>query len=115
VPDETLVQRYNQAQVVLYAPQDEPFGLVPLEAMACETPVIGIAEGGVRETVIDGETGRLLPRSGPVWAAAIAELLADAPERDRLGRQGRQQVLSNWTWEEAAARVEAHLLAAARA
>src|SRR5262249_53984853 len=48
---ETLVRRYNEAALVVYAPYREPFGFVPLEAMACAAPVVGVAEGGVLETV----------------------------------------------------------------
>jgi glycosyltransferase involved in cell wall biosynthesis len=62
VSDQRLVELYNQAKMVLYAPVREPFGLVPLEAMACGTPVVGVCEGGVLETVLDGETGILVER-----------------------------------------------------
>ena len=53
--EDDLVRLYNQAAVVAYAPVREPFGLVPLEAMACGTPVVAVAEGGIPESVVDGE------------------------------------------------------------
>ena len=59
VSDNDLVLLYNKAKMVVYAPYLEPFGFVPLEAMSCGTPVVGVNEGGVRETVVNGKTGIL--------------------------------------------------------
>lgn len=99
VSRDTLVERYNQANLVVYAPIREPFGLVPLEAMSCGTPVVGVAEGGVRETVKDGVTGLLVPRDSARFADALGRLL-DAPIiRRHLGRQAREHVLTYWTWD----------------
>ncbi|TLN00023.1 glycosyltransferase family 4 protein, partial [bacterium] len=60
VSDEVLLQLYNRAQVVACASILEPFGLVPLEAMACAAPVVAVAEGGLRESVQPGLTGYLV-------------------------------------------------------
>lgn len=106
----TLVQRYNEAAALLYAPIREPLGLVPLEAMACETPVVGVAEGGVKETVVDGVTGLLTDRDPERFAAAVRRLLDDAELGDKLGRAGRQRVLEQWSWDRAARRVEESLV-----
>nr|WP_243687910.1 glycosyltransferase family 4 protein [Methanobacterium formicicum] len=62
IDDDRLVELYNQARLVLYSSYLEPFGLVPLESMACGTPVVAVKEGGVRETVIHNETGLLTER-----------------------------------------------------
>ena len=59
ISDEELVLLYNKAQMVVYTPYMEPFGLVPLEAMSCGTPVVGVNEGGVLETIINRKTGIL--------------------------------------------------------
>lgn len=109
VDQETLVRRYNEAALLAYAPHNEPFGLVPLEAMACGTPVVGVAEGGVLETVLDGVTGRLVQRDREEFAMAIAELLVDPKKRQCLGEQAMMYVFKHWTWDAAVGRVEEHL------
>ena len=94
-----LRQLYQESQLVLCAGILEPFGLVPLEALACKTPVIAVDEGGYRETVQDGITGFLLPRDTKVWAEQL-EYLFDKPEvLMRLGAAGRSLVESQWTWQ----------------
>jgi glycosyltransferase involved in cell wall biosynthesis len=107
---QTLVERYNEAAMVVYAPIREPLGLVPLEALACETPVVGVAEGGVRETVADSETGLLTERDPQRFAAAVEKLLGDPELRDQLGREGRRRVLDGWSWDRAAEQIEASLV-----
>jgi glycosyltransferase involved in cell wall biosynthesis len=109
VDDKTLVELYNRAMLTVYAPILEPFGLVPLESMACGTPVVAVAEGGVRETVVDGVTGILVDRDTPQFAQAVCDLL-DARERlTCYGRQAREYVLERWTWDAAVKRLEDHL------
>jgi glycosyltransferase involved in cell wall biosynthesis len=98
IPDGELVRLYNQARLTVYAPVMEPFGFVPLESMACQTPVVGVREGGVRESVINGVTGLLVDREPQAMAAAIRSLLADPAEADRLGHNGRSSVEDRWTW-----------------
>ena len=57
IDDSELVETLNRATAMVYAPRLEPFGLAPLEANACGLPVVAVAEGGVRETIIDGVNG----------------------------------------------------------
>jgi glycosyltransferase involved in cell wall biosynthesis len=110
ISDLQLVELYNQAKMVLYSPVREPFGLVPLEAMACRTPVVGVREGGVLETVLDGETGFLVERDIRLFADAIKCLLDD-PELGRaFGQRGRMHVSKEWTWDVAISRLEGYLL-----
>ncbi len=115
ISDAALVELYNRARVAVYAPLREPFGLVPLEAMACGTPVVAVREGGIPETVIHGYTGTLVPRDAAQFADAITALLENPAMAAEYGRNGRAHVLENWTWERAAHTLETHLAATCRA
>jgi len=108
--DAELARRYAEAALLVYAPHREPLGLAPLEAMACATPVVAVAEGGVPETVVDGVTGRLVPRDARAFAAVVGELLADASARQRMGRAAREHVCRAFSWDVAVARVEREFL-----
>lgn len=110
ITDGQLLRRYNQASAVVYTPHREPFGLVPIEAMSCGTPVIGVAEGGICETVIHGENGLLLKRDVDCFAVAIQRLLENDPLRVRLGHRARDFAVRNWSWEKSVAAIEEHLL-----
>lgn len=114
IPDDELVRLYNQARLTVYAPVMEPFGFVPLESMACRTPVVGVREAGVRESVIDGETGLLVDRDPAQMAAAIAALLDRPSEADRLGNNGRSCVATKWTWDTAIENIERQLVETAQ-
>jgi glycosyltransferase involved in cell wall biosynthesis len=89
---------YNKAQLIVYSPILEPFGLVPLESMACGTPVVGVCEGGVQESVAHQRTGLLVERNPIKFAEAITSLLANEELRERFGHQAREYVLEEWTW-----------------
>jgi glycosyltransferase involved in cell wall biosynthesis len=108
IPDEELVSWYNRAQVVVYPPILEPFGFIPLEAMACQTPVVGIREGGIRETIVDGVTGFLTDRDEKEFAQAISRLLQDPSLRQKMGENGRTYVLKHWTWEKSVEQLLKH-------
>jgi glycosyltransferase involved in cell wall biosynthesis len=114
VGDDQLVELYNQALVTLYAPLREPFGLVPLESMACATPVVAVQEGGIQETVLSGQTGLLVERDPQRFAQAVQQLLADPNLAAAYGQAGRKHVLQYWTWEQATQTVEQHLATTAR-
>jgi glycosyltransferase involved in cell wall biosynthesis len=109
IPDEELVRLYNQARLTVYAPVMEPFGFVPLESMACQTPVVGVREGGVRESVTDGVTGLLVDREPEAMAATIGTLLDRPTQVDRLGKNGRSCVEANWTWDKSVENIEHYL------
>jgi glycosyltransferase involved in cell wall biosynthesis len=96
------------ARLVVYPPVDEPFGLVPLEAMALARPVVACRAGGPAEVVLPGVTGLL---AEPLDPAALADCLL-APWRDarlaeRLGRAGRERYLAEFTLERFLDRFEA--------
>lgn len=99
--DERLVQVYNQAKVFVYAPIQEALGMAPLEAMACGTPVVAVAEGGVRETVIDGVTGWLVERDCEAFVEKLEMLLFSDKMRLSMGQAGVEYVSKNWTWDHA--------------
>ncbi len=98
----------RSADLAVCAPWYEPFGIVPLEAMACGIPVVASAVGGMLDTVEDGVTGRLVaPRRPRELAAAIAELLQDPHRRAVMGAAGVTRVTERYRWEEIARLTEA--------
>lgn len=107
VGEEELVQLYNRARLVVYAPYNEPFGFVPLEAMACGRPVLGVREGGIPETVVEGETGFLADRNPDRFAARIIELITNPENAERVGSRARDIVRERWTWERSVAELAA--------
>jgi glycosyltransferase involved in cell wall biosynthesis len=91
--DEELVSRYQSAYAIVYTPFNEDWGLVPLEAMALEKPVIALNRGGPLETVVDGHTGYLVEPTPDAFARAM-ETLADDPGLVRaMGIEGRKQAM----------------------
>ncbi|NJC63408.1 glycosyltransferase family 1 protein [Planosporangium flavigriseum] len=107
VPREDMPAWYRSADVVACAPWYEPFGLTPLEAMACGVPVIAYAVGGLAESVIDGVTGILVPpRDIRRLAAALRSVLGDEVRRMSYASAAVDRVRSRYTWERTAADVE---------
>lgn len=109
VDQDLLIRQYNNALMVAYAPYNEPFGLVPLEAMACGTPIVGVREGGVMETVVHNYSGLLIERDAVQFGAAIQFLLVNPDIRQNYGINGRKHVLQKWTWEQAVFRLTSYL------
>lgn len=81
---------------VLYTPQREHFGIVPLEAMAAGRPVVACNSGGPTESVADGATGFLRPPEAPAWADAMAALLENGVAA-RMGAAARQHVQAKFS------------------
>ncbi len=110
VSEDELIRALSAASAFLYAPRLEPFGLAALEANACGLPVVAVAEGGVRETVVDGINGVVVEPEPRAMARALDELRRN-PERAReLGAQGQRWVRERWSPEYAAAQLEERLL-----
>ena len=102
-PRERLREYYSAANVFVTTPWYEPFGITPLEAMACATPVIGSAVGGIRTTVLDRKTGFLVPPNDPARLASRLALLAREPRlAERLGWTGLRRAHRHFTWRRVA-------------
>ncbi|MDQ7978881.1 glycosyltransferase family 1 protein [Paraburkholderia sp. SARCC-3016] len=98
---------YSAADVFVTTPWYEPFGITPVEAMACGTPVIGADVGGIRYSVRDGETGWLVPPRDPVaLAARLAHLHANPARARQMGEAGLARAQSAFTWEGVARSLE---------
>lgn len=98
---------YSAADVFVTTPWYEPFGITPLEAMACGIPVIGSAVGGIKMTVADGETGFLIPPRDPfALAERLAVLFRNPAVMRQLGTSAQQRVNRLFTWERVTAAIE---------
>ena len=113
LPKEDMIAFYSHASVFVCPSVYEPFGIINLEAMSCETPVVASAVGGIPEIVVPGETGLLVafeaegggsaePRDAEAFshalASAVNELMGDAERRERMGLAARQRVLEKFSW-----------------
>ncbi|WP_156465398.1 glycosyltransferase [Knoellia sp. Soil729] len=104
---------YRSADVVLATPWYEPFGITPLEAAACGRPVVGSAVGGLLDSVVDGETGRLVPPRDPLaLARAVEDLLADPATSERWGTAARARAVTLYDWSIVTERTEQALVEA---
>ncbi|NKJ49373.1 glycosyl transferase family 1 [Burkholderia sp. SG-MS1] len=91
---------YSAADVFVTTPWYEPFGITPVEAMACGTPVIGADVGGIRYSVAHGETGFLVPPRDPAALAARLDQLRRDPElARRMGEAGLARAHAEFTWK----------------
>jgi D-inositol-3-phosphate glycosyltransferase len=98
---------YSAADVFVTTPWYEPFGITPVEAMACGTPVVGADVGGIRFSVLDGETGFLVPPRDPEAVAdRIARMVADPELHERLSRQAIVRADRLFTWEKVTVSLE---------
>jgi glycosyltransferase involved in cell wall biosynthesis/phosphoheptose isomerase len=100
---ETLKYYYSAADVFVTVPWYEPFGITPVEAMACGTPVVGSNVGGIKYTVRDGETGYLVPAQDPDrLAERLAHLYQHPKVLSMLSRQAIRRANDLFTWEKVA-------------
>ena len=108
VPREEMPAWYRSADLMVTAPWYEPFGLTPLEAMACGVPVVATAVGGLVDTVVDGVTGELVrPRDPAGLGQTVQRLLADPGRRLRLGAAARDRARTRYSWQRAAEQLTA--------
>ncbi len=114
VNKESVIQLYGRAAVFCCPSIYEPFGIINLEAMACETAVVASAVGGIKEVVVDGETGFLVPieqmKESPFepinpekfereLAARVNQLMADEEMQVRFGKAGRRRAEEKFSWQ----------------
>jgi len=114
LPREKIKVLYSHARVFACPSLYEPFGIINLEAMACETPVVGSHVGGIPEIIVEGESGYLVPLESvsrtnfnpanpeafqKAFAAKINILLDDEALATRIGKSGRERVLKIFSWE----------------
>ncbi len=100
-----LVRLYSLSDVFVLPSVYEPFGIVLLEAMSCETPCIGIRTGGMPDIIDHNRTGLLVgPGSDEGLSDAIARLYDDPETRYRMGKKGREKVISDFNWKDISAR-----------
>lgn len=97
--DKEVVKIYNQSAVTLCSSRLETFGLVPLESMACGTPVIATNVSGHRETINDGNTGYLVDFEPREIAEKIIFLRNNPMISKTMGENGRKWIEKSWTWE----------------
>jgi glycosyltransferase involved in cell wall biosynthesis len=99
VPHDRLGSYYSASDVVAVPSYYEPFGLVPLEAMACGRPVVASAVGGLQHTITSGDNGLLVPpRDAQALAIAIGRLLADDRLRAAMSERAAARVRDRFTW-----------------
>ena len=113
LPKEDVISLYTHAAIFVCPSVYEPFGIINLEAMACETPVVASAVGGIPEIVVPGETGILVPLEpagvgspeprnaedfSRALAAAVNDLIAAPDRRVAMGRAARARVLAQFSW-----------------
>ena len=104
VPRADVPALLRSADLAICCPWYEPFGIVPLEAMACGVPVVAAAVGGLQDTVVDGVTGvHVPPRRPDRLAAAVAALLGDPRRRRALGAAGAERARRRYGWDRIAA------------
>jgi glycosyltransferase involved in cell wall biosynthesis len=98
---------FRSADAVVCTPWYEPFGIVPLEAMACGVPVVAAAVGGLTDTVVDHGTGLHVPPKDPeAIAEAVGTLLANPELRTKLGQAGERRAKTRYSWNRVAAETE---------
>jgi glycosyltransferase involved in cell wall biosynthesis len=107
VPRGDMPGLFRSADAVVCTPWYEPFGIVPLEAMACGVPVVAAAVGGLQDTVLDHGTGlHVPPRDPEAIADALAVLLGNPGLRAEMGSNGQVRARTRYSWDRVAAETE---------
>lgn len=108
--DGEIVKLYNESMMTLSLSNFDTFGLVALESLACEVPVVAFNAAGYRETMINGKTGYLVNFSSWEIANKLILLIRNQKLRNEMGKFGRKWVEDQWTWEKQIKNLEALLI-----
>lgn len=109
VSEAELCRLYQTSWAVICGQHREPFGLVPIEAMACRGLVCAVAEGGFLETILPDKTGLLVPRDPVQAAAQLLAVLEDAQQTEKIRSAGLADVQARWSWTEHAKQLVKYL------
>ncbi len=107
--DRMLATLYSRSKIAVCLAYNEPFGLIPLEAMSCGTPVIAVKEGGYKETVIDNKIGYLVKRDPEELRKRILTLLSQPEKLTSMSKACREDVCDHWVWGKGAGKIESIL------
>ncbi len=108
VPKQDVIQLYSHAVLFVCPSVYEPFGIINLEAMACKAPVVATRVGGIKEVVVDGETGLLVQPDDPRQLASAIRRVAEDPElAARFREAGRKRVEDHFGWDKIAQKTKA--------
>jgi glycosyltransferase involved in cell wall biosynthesis len=100
VPKDRVIQLYSHAAAFICPSIYEPFGIINLEAMACKAPVIASRVGGIKEVVVDGETGFLVEPDNLEELAEKIRIILNSPElAAKFKETGRKRVEEHFSWE----------------
>jgi glycogen synthase len=105
--EQQYIELYSNCTVFACPSVYEPFGIINLEAMACERPVVASAVGGIPEVVVPGQTGLLVPPADPrALAEGLNRLLRDRAMARRMGLAGRRRAVEHFSWRSIAAKTQ---------
>lgn len=105
ISDDQLRDYYSSARTVLCLNENEPFGLIPLEAMACGAVPIALSEGGYLESIQDGITGVLVKKNAKSLALTLENLLANTKKLEQMSMSAIQDTRKNWQWSTGALQI----------
>lgn len=108
--DEEIIKLYNESLIVLSLSNFDTFGLVALESLACEVPVIAFNTAGYRETMVNGKTGYLVDFNSQEIADKAIVLIKDQKLLDEMGKFGRKRIEEEWTWDKSVDALEKMLI-----
>lgn len=97
--DQKLRDLYLKSKVTVCLAANEPFGLIPLEAMSCGTPVLAVNEGGYKESIKNGKTGILVSRNSRLISKKLEWLLNSPKTLNSMSNSCRKHILDRWTWD----------------
>ena len=100
ISDQDLAKLYSESLATVHLVKEAPFGLIVIESMSCGTPVISWKPGGPEETIVDGESGFLIPENNQSDLIDKIEFFLDNPESSyKMGQNGIQRVQTNFDLE----------------